>query len=189
MRSRSHDGEAGYDVLTPFVLQGGARAGSAILVDRGWVPYRDDTPPIVDAPPPEAEDGVRIEGLLMAPEHPPAGPLAGLAAHDPPTGPLSATFYTDVRRLAAQMPYALVDATLRLSSSTPAHGAELPLPLDPPVVSNGPHLSYAVQWFSFTLIALVGYTALMMRMSRAAADEDPASGAEPRRRRGPTARS
>jgi surfeit locus 1 family protein len=32
-----------------------------------------------------------------------------------------------------------------------------------PVLDNGPHLSYAIQWFSFALIALVGTAALIRR--------------------------
>jgi surfeit locus 1 family protein len=34
-----------------------------------------------------------------------------------------------------------------------------------PVFDNGPHLSYAIQWFSFAMIALVG-TAVMIRKGR-----------------------
>jgi surfeit locus 1 family protein len=46
-----------------------------------------------------------------------------------------------------------------------AHG--LPRRWPRPALDNGPHLSYAIQWFSFALIALVG-TAVLLRRSRAA---------------------
>lgn len=42
-------------------------------------------------------------------------------------------------------------------------GAELPVRPDPPDTSRGPHLGYAVQWFSFAAIALIGWAALMWR--------------------------
>jgi cytochrome oxidase assembly protein ShyY1 len=34
--------------------------------------------------------------------------------------------------------------------------------LDPPPLDDGPHLSYAIQWFAFTLIALV-FAGIMLR--------------------------
>ena len=39
---------------------------------------------------------------------------------------------------------------------------ELPLP----VLSDGPHLNYAFQWFSFTGVALVGYPLLLWMVAR-----------------------
>jgi surfeit locus 1 family protein len=41
-----------------------------------------------------------------------------------------------------------------------AHAAP-PVRRGPPELSNGPHLSYAVQWFAFAATALVGYAALL----------------------------
>lgn len=41
-----------------------------------------------------------------------------------------------------------------------------------PVLDNGPHLSYAIQWFSFAAIALVG-TAALLRRSRASGRSAP----------------
>jgi len=52
---------------------------------------------------------------------------------------------------------------LQLEGRDPAGG--LPRRWPPPVFDNGPHLSYAIQWFSFALIALVG-TAVMIRKGR-----------------------
>jgi len=52
---------------------------------------------------------------------------------------------------------------IQLEGRDPAGG--LPRRWPPPVLDNGPHLSYAIQWFSFALIALVG-TAVMIRKGR-----------------------
>ena len=57
--------------------------------------------------------------------------------------------------------------------------AEGPLyPVPPPPLSKGPHLSYAVQWFIFSVIALVGYPVILRRQAygrdRSADDDWPA---------------
>jgi len=44
----------------------------------------------------------------------------------------------------------------------PAAGG-LPRRWPPPALDNGPHLSYAIQWFSFAVIVLVGTAALLRR--------------------------
>lgn len=48
---------------------------------------------------------------------------------------------------------------------TPEPGRGLPRRWPAPAFDNGPHLSYAIQWFSFAVIALVG-TAVMIRKGR-----------------------
>jgi surfeit locus 1 family protein len=50
---------------------------------------------------------------------------------------------------------------LQIEGRDPAKG--LPRRWPPPVFDNGPHLSYAIQWFSFALIALVGTAALLRK--------------------------
>ena len=52
---------------------------------------------------------------------------------------------------------------IQLEGRDPERG--LPRRWPPPVFDDGPHLSYAIQWFSFALIALVG-TAAMIRKGR-----------------------
>ena len=51
-----------------------------------------------------------------------------------------------------------------LEMETPLPGARgLPRRWPAPVLDNGPHLSYAIQWFSFAVITLVGTAALLRR--------------------------
>lgn len=163
LRFRSRDGEAGYEVLTPLVLDD----GSALLVDRGWVPYDLDTPPVASAAPPDGI--VRVDGLMRAPQREPRADRVALVPRDPPEGALQRPYYADPRRLAAQMPYPLVDATLTLLEQQPPQAGTLPVPETEPVLDNGPHLSYAIQWFSFTIIVLVGYAYLLRHTVRGSA--------------------
>lgn len=41
-----------------------------------------------------------------------------------------------------------------------------PVPPGPPELDPGPHLSYAVQWFSFAAIALIGWLVLLVQRAR-----------------------
>lgn len=157
LRARSYRGEPGWHVLTPLVME----SGSAILIDRGWVPYRLDTPPITEATPPD--EMVTVTGMILAEQDPPTGSLARLAPRDPPEGELKAAYYADADRLAAQMPYPLEPVYLELIAQEPAQIGDLPVAPPPPEFSRGPHLGYAMQWFSFTLIAVVGYGILIRR--------------------------
>jgi surfeit locus 1 family protein len=44
--------------------------------------------------------------------------------------------------------------------------AALPVRLPPEELSEGPHLSYAIQWFTFATIAVVGAVILLRRERR-----------------------
>lgn len=157
-RGLANGGEPGYQVLTPLLLAD----GRAILVERGWVPFALSAPPVAEAAPPAGE--VTVEGALLPSRGPPEGFWANLAPRNPP-GELAITAYPDTERLSAQMPYALVPVVLELASQTPPQPGDLPVVLPEEPLSDGPHLGYAIQWFSFALIGLVGYGFVLRRMA------------------------
>ena len=53
----------------------------------------------------------------------------------------------------------LKDTNLVIANGKTSTTARLP----PPALDEGPHLSYAIQWFSFAAIALIGGTAVAVR--------------------------
>ena len=165
-RPVSRDGMPGYHVVTPLVQAD----GRAVLVERGWIPQELDRVPVAEAPPPAGE--VTIEGWLFPTERPPTGALASLAPRDPAEGRLRTVAYVDDERLARQMPYDL-EAAIVLYDPPPRAPGDRTLPLPPPrpEIGAGSHLGYAIQWFSFAFIAVVGYAALMRRVARDAAAE------------------
>jgi surfeit locus 1 family protein len=175
LRGRTLEGVPGYHVLTPLVLDddGGQDDGRAVLVDRGWVPMQRDDPRLPDAAPPDGR--ATIEGRLMPEADPPTGPLAGLTPRDPPDGPLEIAARPDVERLQPQMPFALDPFVIELvrtrTPEVPTGPAYLPVPPPVPEPEAGPHLSYALQWWFFAGVAVVGY-ALLLRQRL--------GGAEPR---------
>lgn len=162
LRGRSLDGRPGFNLLTPFMLAADEPGvdGAAVLVERGWVPYDHDSVPVIDAPPPAGE--VEVVGRLRAPSSSPGG----LAPRDPAEGVLVQSYYVDVERLQGQMPFALVPAYVTATGLTPPHARDLPLPLPPDDLSDGPHLGYAIQWFAFAVIGVVGYVILLRYVVR-----------------------
>lgn len=159
------DGTPGFHVVTPLVLAD----GSAVMVDRGWVPQSFDSVPVAPAAPEAGE--VEVRGWAFPPDVPPTGPLASLAPRDPPSGRLVQVAYVDVVRLADQVPYPLLPVRVVLDAPPRAPGdASLPLPPPAPQVTLGSHLGYALQWFAFVVITLVGYVALLRRRTREAAE-------------------
>ncbi len=162
-RPVSRDGVPGYHVVTPLLLAD----GSAVLVERGWVPQQFDQVPVEAAPPPAGT--VTLDAWAFPGETPPTGPLAALAPRDPPQGSLTQVAYVDLERLAAQVPYPLQPLRLLLEQApgVPADGG-LPRAPRPPELTSGPHLGYALQWYSFVAITVVGYGALLRHRLREA---------------------
>ncbi len=159
LRNRSYEGQPGYHVLTPLKLT----SGMTVLVDRGWVPIGIEGPPVTPPPP---EGFVEVTGVIRTSKT--AG--SGLGPKDPATGTLTAVFWPDLERLAGQMPGSLEPVYVELRSQVPAGGGDQPIPATDPILTNGPHLSYAVQWFAFALIAIIGYF-LLTRKRRPVARE------------------
>lgn len=155
LRSRSHQGQPGWHVLTPLLFA----EDRAILVNRGWVPFAMATLPLDAIRPPEVE--VTVRGLLQPSQRPPDG---WLAVRDPPEGTLQKAFWVDTERLAQQFPYRLEPFYLELIAQQPATPGPLPVPPPPPEISSGPHLNYALQFFAFALVGIVGYGLLLRRV-------------------------
>jgi len=59
----------------------------------------------------------------------------------------------DLPALRATLPYPIHDVYL-LEARDSVH-PRLPMRLEPPPLDDGPHLSYAIQWFAFAITALV----------------------------------
>jgi surfeit locus 1 family protein len=149
---RTLDGEAGHHVVTPLLLPG----GGAILVVRGWVPFAMQAAPVRAAAPPANE--VRVEGSLAPDEG------DGTVAPDAD----AIVRVLDVEGIASSLPYDVFPLPLQLAEQTPPQPGSLPIPVPVPELSEGPHLSYAIQWFSFALVALIGCAILVLRDRRAA---------------------
>ncbi|HXF35701.1 MAG TPA: SURF1 family protein, partial [Actinomycetota bacterium] len=160
---RSFQGLPGSHVLTPLLLPD----GRALVVDRGWVPIEVDDPADLPAAGAEAPPGrVEVEGILLPP-----------GSDEPAPGPRMEE--VSLRAVAARVPYPVLPVYLELRSQDPPPG-ELPRPAPPPELTEGPHLSYAVQWFLFAGVAVAVYGALVRRELRAGSAPRPGEGAPAR---------
>jgi surfeit locus 1 family protein len=150
---RPLDDRPGVHRLTPLVFAD----GSALLVDRGWIP--EDLGSEADRT--MGPSGpVKVSGVLLPPERP--RPMT------PKTAPTGSTVQRiDTAGLGPRFPYRLASVYLLLASQQPAQLGPLPVVVPPPVPEPGPpHLSYAIQWFSFAAIALGGHLILARRALR-----------------------
>lgn len=147
LRSRVRDGVAGFEVVTPFELE----TGTVLMVDRGWVPLSFDQVPVEQAPPPTGT--VQLSGVLRL------GAARGALQPEDPEG--SVLSRVDLDRLATMVDGPLAPVWMQLVDD---EDETLPLAAPEPVFDdNGPHLSYAFQWFSFAVIAVVGFVLLVRR--------------------------
>lgn len=150
IRSQVHLGQAGFHVLTPLV----ANDGWVVLVNRGWVPLSMDTPP-VEARPQTGKQSV--EGWVQPTQTRPA-----LGPEDLP-GDQTVFNRVDVGRIGEQIGYNLASVYIVAMGE---RDEGLPIPVAVPDFNDqGPHLAYAVQWFGFAAVALVGFYFLLRRTS------------------------
>lgn len=150
LENRVRDGRVGYEVLTAFRLEDGAR----ILVDRGWMvapPRRTDIPDI--ALPTEVTG---VSGRL-APA-PSTGIVVGDAAQPERLGPdLWRLQHVDFATLDAAFAPGFLPMLVYLDEAEPG-GYDRGFTL--PAVDDGKHTAYAVQWF-----ALAGAVAILLGIS------------------------
>jgi surfeit locus 1 family protein len=154
VRFRTNRGLPGYEVVTPLFVED-HRPGTAVLVNRGWVPL-------------ELGDSWKERGAL-----PPAGvvEVVGMVRRDESEarykpsrdedGPLVVGSIA-TPRLAKDLDRYLYPGWLQLLE--PDDPSSYPEPLDTPDLDEGPHFTYALQWFAFATIALVGW-GLLIRSS------------------------
>lgn len=164
VENRSLNGAPGAWVLTPLELA----PGEAVLVNRGFIGFTRKGEIVA---PPAPAGVVAVQGLVLEGQH-----RGSFGARDPEEGKLAVLARVDLERIDGQVPERLLPAYLQRVSSSPdeppvAEGDPQLVPLDPPDVGEGPHLSYAVQWAIFTTIAAGGYVLLLRRVAKDQARE------------------
>lgn len=149
--ARTRRGSPGVNIFTPVRIPGN---DTAILVNRGWV---------------YSPDGSRVD---LTKWHDRDSVFVGYAVELPMTGGSSFTDRPNViarlghDAVAKALPYPVSQTyvvALAVGDTTTAADRIARLPA--PALDNGSHLSYAIQWFGFASVALVG-AAIVLRQQR-----------------------
>jgi surfeit locus 1 family protein len=140
LRGRVYQGVPGVEIVSPLLLDHGQ---SAVLVNRGFVPAPDAF--TVDPDSWREPGTVRVEGIAL-----PIGSAGGAPLQ---RGEETTWARLDLEALRARLPYPISPVYIRQlpDSSLP----RFPRRLEPLSLDDGPHLSYAIQWFSFSILAVV----------------------------------
>ncbi len=161
--NRYHEGENGYHLLTPLLL---APDGPAILVDRGWIPAAGNEQPD-DWRQYDETQPVTLRGILRLGQTEPE--IGGI--NDPPLAEgetwRERWYLVNLERIGQQLPYPLLPVFLQ-PDPDPARTTP-PYPYQPDFeISEGPHMGYALQWFTFAALLLFGYPVYVRRQVLAA---------------------
>jgi cytochrome oxidase assembly protein ShyY1 len=155
VRKRPMDGANGYWVVTPLVTDSGA----VLAVNRGWLEAKQGATAEVSDVPAAPTGEVTVIGRVRPSEDAPQPQPSDL-----PAGQVTDL---DVRLVADGGP--VYPGYVDLVSSVPPQADGLtPIPL--PDLTEGPHLSYAMQWVLFAVVAVVGFV-LLIRREKDYADE------------------
>ncbi|KAA3662635.1 MAG: SURF1 family protein [Chloroflexi bacterium] len=147
------DSKNGVHLITPLLIDG---SDQAILVDRGFIPDAE----VANASSYATESGqVTVSGYVALSEI-----ISRPRTSDGDSGRANNEWYrVDVAAIEAQLPYDLypfyivVQPTEELDQTLPY---EQPRNID---LSQGNHLSYALQWFIFTGLLGIVYVSLVRR--------------------------
>lgn len=150
LSGRTNNGSPGVQILTPLHPDGG---GPAVLVDRGWVYSSDAT--TVDLGMWDESALASVYGYVEDFAHGGRG-VARLPSHP------NAWTRLESSELPAAFPFPIAPYYIVALDTLVDYRAKRNIPtltpvrLTLPVMDDGPHLNYAIQWFTFATIALVG---------------------------------
>lgn len=141
VRNRPLNGQPGFEVLDPLLLAD----GRVFVVDRGYVPIGNtqDRPDSIPSP---RSDTVTVVVRLRAGE-------PTLSGRSDTQGELATIHLPDVAKLVGKPTY--TGAYGLMVSESPA-AATRPTAMQKPELDEGLHISYAIQWVIFGIMAFFG---------------------------------
>lgn len=148
LRNQFHESQPGYFLLTPLKLSD----GTGILIERGWIPAEGNAS-ASDWRKYDQPGVVTLSGVLRLGQTEPE--LGGVPD---PTGQTRLDFWNlvNVERISSQTPYSL--APIFIQPNLDPAQTKPPYPYQPEIeISEGPHMGYALQWFSFATLLFIGY--------------------------------
>lgn len=153
------DDKQGYFVVTPLRLAD----GTAVLVNRGWVPAGADLTGFPEVPPAPAGE-VTVTGRLRPDETTGSGirDKAGL-----PDRQVMLINSEAVGTAADGLPGPVLGGFVELTATSPRAAGKQPEPVGEPDHSSiGVHIAYAIQWWIFAAAVPLGWWILVRRERR-----------------------
>lgn len=150
---RSRQGSPGVNLLTPLKVEG---SDTAVLVNRGWIYAPDGMS--ADRRPWREPDPVGASGYVLLLDEGDSGGVRSAGKPRAMRRPHRGT-------IASMLPYPVAPYYVVLSSPGAVPDSTPPR-IPPPALSEGNHRSYAMQWFTFAIIAVGGTAILLMRGRR-----------------------
>lgn len=155
--SRSQAGAPGVYLLTPVHPLEPGWGDTAIMLVRGYV-YAPDAKTI-DFEKAREADTLELDALVTS--YPPA---RHGAVRSPTTNRVIWSLNYDT--ISTMMARPLVPVILLALGDTVPRDLVHPARVPPPSLSEGPHKSYAIQWFGFALVFLVGFVAYVVNSKK-----------------------
>ncbi len=157
IRNQYFNGQYGYHLMTPLIADSASASAStpvAVVVDRGWIPADGNAKP-EDWRKYDQAGEVKVAGQLRLGQPKPA--FGGVADALPADGSkLEIWSNADLAQIAKQIPYPILPVYIQPNPDP--NDAEPPIPVQPELdLTEGPHMGYALQWFSFAGILFFGY--------------------------------
>lgn len=152
LRNQIWENQPGAHLLTPLYLQG---TNYAVLVDRGWIPMNENTP--ADWQQYHQLGRLEVRGILQRTQD-----ARRFGAADPTAVPgvvVPAWNAVRLERIAVQVSADLLPAYVLAAPAGGSQSADGPpyAMLAAPDLSEGSHMGYALQWFSFAAVLGFGY--------------------------------
>jgi surfeit locus 1 family protein len=149
LRNQYYEDQYGYHLLTPLLFN-----GTAVLVDRGWIPADSNSAP-ADWRKYDEAGTVTVSGQIRLGQTKPR--FGGVADPLPEDGAKLVIWNNaDLVRIVGQMPYSVLPVYIQPKPD--AGNTEPPIPFQPEIeLTEGPHFGYALQWFTFATILFAGY--------------------------------
>jgi len=149
IRNQYHNNQYGYHLIAPVLFD-----GKAVLVDRGWIPAEGNSQPD-DWRKYDETGPANIKGQIRLGY---SKPVIGGVEDPVPVGSEKIFLWNnlDLGKMSMQLPYPILDIYIQPDV---VKGDETPPVSFQPVIeiSDGPHMGYAMQWFTFAAILFFGY--------------------------------
>lgn len=164
LRNQVWQGQIGFHVLTPLKIEG---YPGGVLVDRGWIPFEQAQQRRAF----QEQGLVTVKGIIRRPQSKPD--FGGVP--DPTLAPgqtrLEAWNIVNLERIQQQVDMPLLPVYIQQAPSP--SWTRLPYRSLPQLeLSEGPHLGYALQWFTFAAILALGYPYFVWRQLHGSASAD-----------------